>query len=286
MQSPLPAGSYVISVGAGDIGDQYSWNTINTPSTSSEAIKVSGDQFGTRVMHNTIIGGTFVKPYTSTAIEVEAAKTDPSPGNGISSSYPFPLPYYWTVAPCYGVTVEYNTIENSQGGLYVDIDHGAGVGTSTGRLFLTATVEYNTFEWTQAWLNTWGSSYANGYQADFYGITNPYNNIANAPTDNSRPPSITVGSGFSAENRNPSTVDGPSGTPNGPLGYVDPNELNLTVEGNSAAIIPSTGVLQVRAEPTGQVYDGIINGVVSPTSAYPYNQPVYQIFGNPTFYAP
>ncbi len=288
MRSPLPAGSYIISVTSGSIGDQYSWNTINVAGTSSTGIDLPGNQFGTQIVHNTFIGGgAYVFPYTGTGILVQAYQTDPTPNPAVPTTQnPYPLPGEWTRAPVLGVTIEYNTIENSPGGMIIKVRHGSDINATTGRLYLTATVEYNIIEWTQSWLSSWATSTRNGLSAMFYGILNGNNNPANAPSDNSRPPTITVGDGFSAGVRTPSTVLGPSGSPNGPLGYVDPHELSLTLQGNSASILSSTGALQIQAEPTGQVYEGVINGVVSPTSAFPYNQPNYQVAGNPPYYAP
>ncbi len=78
------------------------------------------------------------------------------------------------------------------------------------------------------------------------------------------PPTVTIGNGFSAggDQRNPSVVGGGEG-------FIDPNELDVTIQGNTAYTEGSSGTLTARAEPTGQVYDGIINGVVEPTSPIP-----------------
>ena len=170
------------------------------------------------------------------------------------------------------MTIEGNTIENSPGGLQVSVAQ-LGPGESTGILFLTATIEDNTFEWTQTWLNGWATV--------FYGLLNGSDNVANSPNDNPEPPTITVGSGFSPDGgaRIPATVGGAAG-------YVDPTEISLTIEGNTAEIQGSSGPPQVVTEPTGQVYAGVINGVVSPTSPFPYDDPNYHIFNNPAEYAP
>ncbi len=290
MQSPLPAGSYTISIASASVGDQYTYNTINTGSNPCTAIQLPGNQFGTQVLHNTIIqGGGYVYPWYAIAILLEVIYTDVAAA-APTPTYPYPLETTWTRVPDLGVTIAYNTIENSPGGIEIDVDHGPQINASTGRLYLKAIVDDNTIEWTQAWLNSWGAP-DNGASETFYGLVDTNGNPANSPADNSRPPTITVGDGFSVNGRSPATVDNPSGTPNGPKGYVDPNEVNVTVQGNLAEILPSTGAPQLQAEPTGQVYAGVINGVVSPTSAFPYNEPTnYRwadtLYNGQNYYAP
>ena len=290
MQSPLPAGSYTISIASASVGDQYTYNTINTGSNPCTAIQLPGNQFGTQVLHNTIIQvGGYVYPWYAIAILLEVIYTDVAAA-APTPTYPYPLETTWTRVPDLGVTIAYNTIENSPGGIEIDVDHGPQINASTGRLYLKAIVDDNTIEWTQAWLNSWGAP-DNGASETFYGLVDTNGNPANSPADNSRPPTITVGDGFSVNGRSPATVDNPSGTPNGPKGYVDPNEVNVTVQGNLAEILPSTGAPQLQAEPTGQVYAGVINGVVSPTSAFPYNEPTnYRwadtLYNGQNYYAP
>jgi fibronectin type 3 domain-containing protein len=277
MRMPMPTGHYVISVTSGFVYDQYSGNTINIAGKSSAGFHLPGNQFGTQVVGNTIVGGgTYVYDYTGTGILVEAAGSNPNPDPSGSSVYPYPMPTYWTHAPNLGVVVSGNTIENSPNGIQLDATHGSSEKTSTGRVYLTGTVQNNVIEWTQDWLTSWDTQ--------FHQIKNGSNYLANAPNpggDNSRPPSITVGYGFDANGglRVPSTVGGAQG-------YVDPGEMALTIQSNSADVLSSSGPPALQAEPTGQVYDGVVNGVVSPTSSYPYNQPNYHVAGDPTNYAP
>ncbi|WP_165219526.1 hypothetical protein [Aquisphaera insulae] len=283
METPLPAGSYEIAVTAGSVGDVYSGNTIDLSGYPSHGIDLVGNQFGTQVVHNTFLGdGEDPSRGLGRGIEIAAYNSE-GQGQGDPSN-PFPLPYGWTPLPMLDITVESNTIVNLPATLIVAIQHGNLTNTSSGRVYLTATVEDNTIRWSQAWLDRW--------KGVFQSITNDNNNLSNSPDDSWIPPSITIGSGFSANYRIPGTVDGPSGEPNGPLGFIDPHELQVVVRGNSATIVKSNAEVDPLAAASGQVFAAIVNGVAAPSNAYPYNKPSYFQFGNSTwcngeyFYAP
>ena len=124
--------------------------------------------------------------------------------------------------------------------------------SETGRVFVTASVADNTFEFDSSFLNSWAISYA----AD-----------RNNPTESSVPPTVTIGSGFSAE------APGPYGSPrfpwtvgnaitvngsNQPI-FVDPIENVVAIEGNSTETIAADGTVTQLAGATGQVYAGTVN---------------------------
>ncbi len=150
MDSPLPAGSFVISIGSGFRYERILDNTLNLAGTASQGIHLTGDDFDLQIEHNTIIGGTYFSPHMNTGIIVEAYYANPDP----NSQGTFGIPYAWTHTVAFGITIEYNTIVNSPGGIIVD---SSTADTSIDRNYLQATVEFNTFEWTQDWLNWWST---------------------------------------------------------------------------------------------------------------------------------
>lgn len=285
MNSPLPAGSYSISVGNGFTHDEFLDNVLNMTGKSSTGIDLVGNNYGVTIEHNTIIGGTIYDPAhgAGTAILVQSYITNASYSNSEPSSYasqeplPFGIPYAWTYTPALGITIEYNTIVNSVGGLILDVQHlYIAPNPSFGRLYLEAMVQYNTFEWTQDWLNWWGATGPvesngqypqvpiNSTDPPFYWIWNDSYYPVHMESDSYLPPSITVGDGSGAREPLPSTVGGNDG-------YIDPYELSVTIQGNTAYTVNSSGSLTARAEPSGQVYDGVVNGVVSASAAsFPY----------------
>src|SRR5439155_19404604 len=107
----------------------------------------------------------------------------------------------------------------SIGGLVVGVAHGGGVKSDSGRIYLTAQVENNQFIYDQSFLDAWSnsvnpsSSTTDPVDEDFYGIFNSSYQLSNSPRDGALPPTITVGSGSSADGslRTPWTVRGSNG---------------------------------------------------------------------------
>jgi hypothetical protein len=133
--------------------------------------------------------------------------------------------------------------------------------SETGRVFVTAQVSGNTFEYDASFLAAWASSYAS------YG---------NNPAQTSTPPSVTIGSGWSAQ------APGPYGNPrfpwtregadtvngaNSPI-FIDPAENVVSVAANLVEQISSAGAATPMSGATSQVYAGTVNGsVVAPVLA-------------------
>jgi len=272
---PMPHGGYyVVEVTSGFVDNAFVNNTLNLSGKSSTGIVLNGEDFGTSIIGNDLIGGTIYETvYTGAAISLGASLYAAPSGNGA-----FPLPAGWTALPNLGAVVQDNTIEDSLGGIMIGVQHAVNywqdqveTTSETGRVFVTASVTNNTFEYDSSFLGSW----ANAYAAD-----------GNNPAQNSTPPTITIGGGFSAE------APGPYGNPrfpwtvgnaikvnssNVPI-FVDPAENDITVESNSVKSIASNGTVTVESGLSGQVYAAVVNGVtVSPTiSPETYNnQPYY-----------
>jgi hypothetical protein len=281
MEDRLPAmpagGYYVIEVTGGFVNNSIVNNTINLSGKSSTGVVFNGEDYGTRIVGNHFIGGSIYQTvYTGTAISLTAVDYSVPSGNGL-----FPLPPGWTTLPDLGAVIENNTIQDALGGIVIGVDHGINFQTGqietaaeTGRVFLTAAVIDNTFEFDSSFLNSW----ANAYVAD-----------GNNPAQSSTPPTITIGSGFSAaapgpygNPRFPWTVGNttPAGSDAVPI-FVDPMENMVTVQSNPVELITPGGNVTSESGLSGQVYAAFVNGVtVAPTIApqtynggpyYPFN---------------
>ena len=199
-------------------------------------------------------------------------------GSAASGTGAFPLPQGWTALPNLGTVVQGNTIRDFLGGIVVGVQHWVNYweakvesSSETGRVFVTASVDGNVFEYDSAFLSSWSADYP------AFG-----NNAAQTST----PPPLSIGSGWSAagprplrQPRFPWTV-GAAVTVNGadsPI-FVDPAENVVTVQANSVEVIGSGGAVTTVIGATGQVYAGTVNGtVIAPVIAQQsyQNQPYY-----------
>ena len=278
MEDSLPAmpqgGYYVIEVTAGFVNNAITNNTLDLSGKSSTGVVFNGDDYGTTVVGNDFLGGTtYDNVYTGTAISMGATINSAPSGSG-----QFPLPAGWTALPNLGVVITGNTIEDSLGGILIGVQHsedywGAEIGSTslTGRVFITASVIDNTFKFDTAFLISWTGDYV----AD-----------GNNPAESSTPPTISIGSGFSAE------APGPHGSPRFPwtVGsairvngtdvpiFVDPTENVVTVESNSVSLVAANGTITPSSGWSGQVYAAIVIGVtIAPANVEETynNQPYY-----------
>lgn len=252
---PPPGGYYIVEVTGGFINTTISGNTLDLTGRSSTGVKVDGEDYGTTIVGNHFIGGTIYNSgYNGTAIWLGAALSSAGSGGA------FPLPWGWTALPSLGATITGNTIRNSLGGIQVLVEHNVDYWTSTvwsasveGRVFVTANITGNTFEFDSAFLQSWASRYvAQG----------------NDPSQTSTPPPLTLGAGWSSEApgpiagpRFPWTVGGAMTLfgNNSPV-FVDPAELNVAVSANATKLIAADGTAVTLAGPTAQVYAATVNG--------------------------
>ena len=266
MQDPLPApptgGYYVLSVTSGFVNTTIAGNTINLTGKAGTGVVVDGESYGTSITGNQITGGTnYNNVYNGTAILVGAPIAS-SPSEGTA----FPTPWGWTALPTLGTTISGNTIRDSLGGIQAAVQHSVNywasmVGSTSldGRVYLTASITGNTFQFDASYLQQWATQYSA---------------LGNDPAGVSTPPTITLGSGWSAE------PPGPHGSPrfpwtvgnaltlfgnNQPI-FVDPGELVATVSANATELIASNGTVTNPAGSSGQVYAATVNGVVETPS--------------------
>ena len=144
--------------------------------------------------------------------------------------------------------------------------------SETGRVFLTATVTDNTFEFDSSFLSTLG-----GLHTSRTGTTPP--RIRLHRPSRSAADSARKRPGRTAAPRFPWTV-GNALTVNGsdqPI-FVDPIENVVTVQSNSVETIATNGTVTPESGLSGQVYAGIVNGVTDAPTLTPEtynNQPYY-----------
>ena len=165
MQDPLPApppgGYYVVEVTGGFVNNTIAGNTIDLTGKSSTGIELDGEDYGTVITGNHFIGGTIYDDgYNGTAISLGATIGSAASGDGA-----FPLPWGWTALPNLGAIIEDNTIQDSLGGILIGVEHDVNYwaaqvtsASETGRVFVTATVTGNTFEFDAAFLQAWASA--------------------------------------------------------------------------------------------------------------------------------
>ena len=278
MEDPLPAmpagGYYVVEVTGGFVNNTFDDNQINLAGKSSTGIVLNGADFGSRVTNNQFVGGTSASPvFTQTAISLTSLIASAASGSGA-----FPLPQGWTALPDLGTVVHSNTIRDFLGGIVVGVEHWvnywqANVESSseTGRVFVTASVESNLFQYDSAFLSSWSAD------EEAFG---------NSVAETSEPPPLTIGSGWSPQ------APGPYGSPRFPwtIGaadtvngadspvFIDPAENVVTVQTNTVEVIGSGGGITTLSGATGQVYAGTVNGtVIAPRIAQQsyQNQPYY-----------
>ncbi len=131
LDSPLPSGSYAISISTGFVDETFEGNTIDSRgSTTAEDMVFAGNHFGLQVLDNTLLGG-------GTALQIDATATEA------------PVFWGWSHAPVLGATIEGNTIEDSVLGARIYVEHSQYTKSSDiGRVYFSGTVSNNTGIWT------------------------------------------------------------------------------------------------------------------------------------------
>ncbi len=109
----------------------FSGNTISARGGGRAlGFALTGNQFGTRVVNNRIIG-------SGLALQIYAYASE-SPG-----------PFGWTHVPFLDGLIAGNTIEDSPGGGIIGVFHNEHSKFNQGRVYMTAAVKGNTIRWTR-----------------------------------------------------------------------------------------------------------------------------------------
>lgn len=171
-----PAGGYwIIEVTPGFVNSAFLDNTINLANRTSTALKLDGDTYGTRIIGNQVsYGAVYAGVFPQVAMIIGAGcNSQPTAGAAVN------LPLNWTTLPNLGTVVQGNTFRNSLG-IQIGVEHFLSyysatneLALSTGRVYDTASVVGNTFEWDSSLLSgsgSWASAFASLFSA--YGLGN------------------------------------------------------------------------------------------------------------------
>lgn len=122
---PLPTDASAVSIATGFVDTLLENNTIDVRGGKHAiSLVLVGNQFGTRVVGNRVLGGG------------DAFKLSSCPAEA-------PVHWGWSHCPAFGVVVEGNTIEGSLKGGLVTVEHPPQAKSSRGRTYLTGRFERN-----------------------------------------------------------------------------------------------------------------------------------------------
>lgn len=134
LDAPLPVGAGVISISKGFVDEIFARNTIVARAArGAQALVLVGNHFGTIVRDNRIVGA-------GEAFRITAMPTER------------PMIWGWSHAPFLGGVIEGNTIEDSERGGLLGVEHGTGIKTNSGRVYMAVTLRNNTVRWSEGFL--------------------------------------------------------------------------------------------------------------------------------------
>ena len=134
LDAALPKGADVISVAPGFVRETYEGNAIDARGGRSAAgFVLAGNHFGTRVLNNRVTGAGDAFQLFSTATEE-------------------PVAWGWSHAPFLGGRFEGNTVEDSERGAQIGVQHDGPIKSSRGRVYMTIALKGNTVRWSDAFL--------------------------------------------------------------------------------------------------------------------------------------
>jgi hypothetical protein len=132
---PIPAGTTVVSITAGFIGERFESNRIDIRGgRKSSGFVFVGNHFGTRIVNNELLGGEGA--FKLTACPTEA-----------------PMMWGWTHAPFLGGVIEGNTFEDAERGGTLGVEHDPrSVKSNEGRTYMTVRLDKNVVRWSAPFL--------------------------------------------------------------------------------------------------------------------------------------
>ncbi len=140
LDSPLPSGSFAISIAAGFVDETFRDNTIDTRGSSAAGnLILVGNHYGTTVQGNTLLGG-------HQAFKISASATEE------------PVSWGWSHSPFLGVLVADNILEDSFRGGTVSVEHSSATKSNAGRTYFSGQLLRNTVTWTSSFLLARGGS--------------------------------------------------------------------------------------------------------------------------------
>ena len=129
---PIPAGTRLVSISQGFVGDAYQDNRIdNRGGRKSFGLVFVGNHFGTRVVKNHLLGGESVFKLTACPTET-------------------PMIWGWSHAPFLGGLIEENILEDCEKGGTLGVEHDPRyIKSNQGRTYMTARVDDNVVRWSE-----------------------------------------------------------------------------------------------------------------------------------------
>src|SRR5262249_34003744 len=126
LDSPLPKGTTLVSLGSGFLDTRIEGNTIDCRgSKTSSSLVLAGNHFGTTIRKNRFQGG-------GEALRIVAAPTEA------------PMIWGWSHCPYFGGIVEENVIEDAFLGSVLGVEHSDYVKSNVGRTYMTLALRNNT----------------------------------------------------------------------------------------------------------------------------------------------
>jgi hypothetical protein len=151
---PIPEGTKVVSISAGFVSEVFRENRIDVRGgKKSTGLVFVGNHFGTRVIHNQLLGG-------ESAFKLTACPTET------------PIMWGWSHAPFLGGVIEGNIIEDAERGGVLGVEHDPRyVKSNEGRTYMSVRVDDNVVRWSEPFLSRIEAS---GPKAPCAGLTVGY----------------------------------------------------------------------------------------------------------------
>ncbi len=131
LDEPIAKETNAISMATGFVRETFEGNTIDCRGSGIAAdLVLAGNVFGVKVLRNRFQGGGM-------AIRLLATPTES------------PVQWGWSHAPFLGGLFEGNVVEDSPGG-GLGVEHGFGIKTNKGRVYMSIALKDNTFRWTRS----------------------------------------------------------------------------------------------------------------------------------------
>jgi hypothetical protein len=129
LDEPIARETDAVSIATAFVGETFEGNTIDCRGSGiADNLVLAGNVYGSKVVKNHMLGGR-------RAIRLEAAPSEE------------PVTWGWSHAPFLGGLIEGNIIEDS-GGIVMGVDHGTGIKSNKGRVYMSLTLKNNTIRWT------------------------------------------------------------------------------------------------------------------------------------------
>lgn len=123
---PLPTDASAVSIATGLVGGLFQSNMIdNRGGSKAESLVLVGNQSGTRVVGNRLLGG-------GAAFRVAASASER------------PVHWGWSHNPAVGLTIEQNTVEGAIRSGLITVEQSSYVKSSRGRVYLSGSFRRNT----------------------------------------------------------------------------------------------------------------------------------------------